>query len=76
MGGISLSREIHKSSPSFAIEKIIEVIYGELKPKNSVLILLFNDLQRIMNNNEIMIVLCILQNALIELNLERKNIMF
>ena len=76
MGGISLSREIPKSSPSFAIEKILEVIYGELKSKNPVLILLFDDLQRIMNNDETMRILSILQNALIELNLAGKNIMF
>ena len=40
------------------------------------MILLFDDLQRIMDNNDSMKILSILQNALIELNLQGKQIMF
>lgn len=76
IGGISVSREIPQSSPAVAFEKILNVIYDELGSDNPVLILLFDDLQRIMGNDETMKILSILQNALVELNLKGKNIMF
>ncbi len=76
IGGISFSREIPKTSPAVAFEKILNVIYDELDSENPVLILLFDDLQRIMGNDETMKILSILQNALVELNLQGKNIMF
>ena len=76
IGGISFSREIPKTSPAVAFEKILNVIYEELDSDNPVLILLFDDLQRIMGNDETMNILSILQNALVELNLQGKNIMF
>ena len=76
IGGISLSREIPKTSPAVAFEKILNVIYDELDSDNPVLILLLDDLQRIMGNDETMKILSILQNALVELNLKGKNIMF
>ncbi|WP_458404517.1 AAA family ATPase [Methanobrevibacter sp.] len=75
IGGISLSREIPKTSPAVAFEKILNVIYDELDSDNPVLILLLDDLQRIMSNDETMKILSILQNALVELNLKGKNIM-
>ena len=74
--GVSVSREIPKTSPAVAFEKILNVIYDELDSDNPVLILLFDDLQRIMGNDETMKILSILQNALVELNLKGKNIMF
>ena len=76
IGGLSFSREIPKSSPTVAFEKILSMIYDELDSDNPVLILLFDDLQRIMGNDETMKILSILQNALVELNLQGKNIMF
>lgn len=76
IGGVSVSREIPKTSPAVAFEKILNVIYDELGADNPVLILLFDDLQRIMSNDETMKILSILQNALAELNLKGKNIMF
>ena len=76
IGGVSVSREIPKTSPAVAFEKILNVIYDELDSDNPVLILLFDDLQRIMGNDETMKILGILQNALVELNLKGKNIMF
>ncbi len=76
IGGISVSREIPQTSPAVAFEKILKVIYDELDSDNPVLILLFDDLQRIMGNDETMKILSILQNALVELNLKGKNIMF
>ena len=76
IGGVSVSREIPKTSPAVAFEKILNVIYDELGAENPVLILLFDDLQRIMSNDETMKILSILQNALVELNLKGKNIMF
>ena len=76
IGGISVSREIPQTSPAVAFEKILNVIYDELGSDNPVLILLFDDLQRIMGNDETMKILSILQNALVELNLKGKNIMF
>lgn len=76
IGGVSVSREIPKTSPAVAFEKILNVIYDELDSDNPVLILLFDDLQRIMGNDETMKILSILQNALVELNLKGKNIMF
>ena len=75
IGGISVSREIPKTSPAVAFEKILNVIYDELDSDNPVLILLFDDLQRIMGSDETMKILSILQNALVELNLKGKNIM-
>lgn len=76
IGGASFSREIPQTSPAVAFEKILNVIYDELDSNNPVLILLFDDLQRIMGNDETMKILSILQNALVELNLKGKNIMF
>ena len=76
IGGISFSHDIPKTSPAVAFEKILNVIYDELDSDNPVLILLFDDLQRIMGNDETMKILSILQNALVELNLQGKNIMF
>ena len=76
IGALSFSREIPKTSPAFAFEKILNVIYDELDSDNPVLILLFDDLQRIIDNDETMKILSILQNALVELNLKGKNIMF
>ena len=76
IGSLSVSREIPKTSPAVAFEKILNVIYDELDSDNPVLILLFDDLQRIMGNDETMKILSILQNALVELNLKGKNIMF
>ena len=76
IGGVSFSREIPKTSPAVAFEKILNVIYDELDSDNPVLILLFDDLQRIMASDETMKILSILQNALVELNLKGKNIMF
>ena len=75
IGGVSVSREIPKTSPAVAFEKILNVIYDELGSDNPVLILLFDDLQRIMGNDETMKIMSILQNALVELNLKGKNIM-
>ena len=76
IGGLSVSREIPQTSPAVAFEKILNVIYDELGSDNPVLILLFDDLQRIMGNDETMKILSILQNALVESNLKGKNIMF
>lgn len=76
IGGISFSREIPKTSPAVAFEKILNVIYDELDSDNPVLILLLDDLQRIIGDDETMKILSILQNALVELNLQGKNIMF
>ena len=76
IGGVSVSREIPKTSPAVAFEKILNVIYDELDSDNPVLILLSDDFQRIMVNDETMKILSILQNALVELNLKGKNIMF
>ena len=76
IGGASFSREIPQTSPAVAFEKILNVIYDELDSDNPVLILLFDDLQRIMGNDKTMKILSILQNALVELNLKGKNIMF
>ena len=76
IGGLSVSREIPQTSPAVAFEKILNLIYSELDSDNPVLILLFDDLQRIMGHDETMKILSILQNALVELNLKGKNIMF
>ena len=76
IGGASFSREIPPTSPAVAFEKILNVIHDELDSDNPVLILLFDDFQRIMGNDETMKILSILQNALVELNLKGKNIMF
>lgn len=75
-GGFTVSRKIPSTSPSVALEKILQTIYGELKGENPILILLFDDLQRIISNNGPTKVLSILQNALVELNLKNMNIMF
>jgi uncharacterized protein len=75
-GGFTVSRKIPATSPSVALEKILETIYNELKGENPVLILLFDDLQRIISDNGPSKVLSILQNALVELNLKGMNIMF
>jgi len=75
-GGFTVSREIPATSPSVALEKILKTIYLELKGKNPVLILLFDDLQRIISDNGPSRVLSILQNALVELNIQGMNIMF
>lgn len=74
--GFTLSREIPPTSPSVAIEKILKIIYKKIKGKDPVLILLFDDLQRILINEDTQRVLSILQNALTELNLQRLKIMF
>ncbi len=75
-GGFTVSRKIPATSPSVALEKILKTIYHELKGENPVLILLFDDLQRIISDNGPNKVLSILQNALVELNLKGMNIMF
>jgi predicted AAA+ superfamily ATPase len=75
-GGFTVSREIPATSPSVALEKILKTIYLELKGENPVLILLFDDLQRIVSDNGPSRVLSILQNALVELNIQGMNIMF
>ena len=74
--GFTVSREIPPTSPSVAIEKILKAIYEKLKGKDPVLILLFDDLQRILTNEDTQRVLSILQNALVELNLQGLKIMF
>ncbi len=75
-GGFTVSREIPATSPSVALEKILKTIYEELKGERPVLILLFDDLQRIISDSGPNKVLSILQNALVELNLKGMNIMF
>ena len=75
-GGFTVSRKIPATSPSVALEKILKTIYMELSGENPVLILLFDDLQRIISDNGPSKVLSILQNALVELNLKGMNIMF
>ena len=47
IGCVSVSREIPKTRPVVAFEKILNVIYDELGSDNPVLILLFDDLQRL-----------------------------
>lgn len=76
IGGFNVSRERPATSPSVALEKILKSIYGELDGDNPVLILLFDDLQRIISDTGTSKVLSILQNALQELNLKKMNIMF
>lgn len=75
-GGCTVSRKRPATSPSVALEKIMKTIYDELKGDNPVLILLFDDLQRIILDSGPNKVLSILQNALVELNLKGMNIMF
>lgn len=75
-GGFTVSREIPPTSPSVAIEKILKTIYENLGGKDPVLILLFDDLQRILADEDTQRVLSILQNALVELNLKGLKIMF
>lgn len=74
--GFNVSRERPATSPSIALEKILKSIYEELEGDNPVLILLFDDLQRIISDTGPHKVLSILQNALQELNLKEINIMF
>ena len=76
IGGFTLSRDIPMTSPTVALEKILKLIFTKLKGKNPVLILLFDDLQRILVNEDTQRILSILQNALVELNLADKKIMF
>ena len=76
IGGFTLSRDIPITSPTVALEKILKLISGKLKGKNPVLILLFDDLQRILINEDTQRILSILQNALVELNLSDNKIMF
>ncbi|BDZ66588.1 AAA family ATPase [Methanobacterium ferruginis] len=76
IGGFTVSKEIPPTSPSVAIEKILKAIYEKLGGKDPVLILLFDDLQRILANEDTQRVLSILQNALVELNLQGMKIMF
>ena len=75
-GGFTVSRKIPATSPSVALEKILKTIYMELEGEKPVLILIFDDLQRIISDNGPSKVLSILQNALVELNLKGMNIMF
>lgn len=76
IGGFTVSREIPPTSPSVALEKILKVIYEKLEGQDPVLILLLDDLQRILANEDTQRVLSILQNALVELNLQGMKIMF
>ena len=75
-GVLSQSPDLPKTSPVIAFEKILSIIYDELKSEDPVLILLFDDLQKIMINEDSLKILSIIQNALVELNLQGKNIMF
>lgn len=50
-GGFTVSRKRPATSPSVALEKILKIIYEELDGKNPVLILLFDDLQRIISDS-------------------------
>lgn len=75
-GGFTVSRKIPPTSPSVALEKILKTIYLELKGKNPVLILLFDDIQRVISDTGPNKILSILQSALVELNLRGMNIMF
>ena len=75
-GGFTVSRDIPPTSPSVAIEKILKTIYEKLEGRDPVLILLFDDLQRILKDEDTQRVLSILQNALVELNLNGLKIMF
>ena len=75
-GGFTISRKRPATSPSVALERILKTIYKELEGENPVLILLFDDLQRIILDKGPNKVLSILQNALVELNLQGMNIMF
>lgn len=76
LGGLNVSRNMPATSPSVALEKILKTIYEELEGENPVLILLFDDLQRIISDSRPNRVLSILQSALVELNLKGMNIMF
>jgi AAA+ ATPase superfamily predicted ATPase len=75
-GGFTVSRKRPTTSPSVALERILKSIYNKLTGENPVLILLFDDLQRIIPNKGTNKVLNILQNALVELNLKGMNVMF
>jgi len=75
-GGFTVSRDIPSTSPSVAIEKILKTVYKTLEGEDPVLILLFDDLQRILDDEDTQRVLSILQNALVELNLNGLKIMF
>jgi uncharacterized protein len=76
VGGFTVARDIPPTSPPVAIRKILETIYNKLEGENPVLILLFDDLQRILINEDTQRVLSILQSALVELNLKGFKIMF
>lgn len=76
IGGMTISREIPATSPSVALERILKTIYEELDGNKPVLVLLFDDLQRIISDTGPIKVLSILQNALVELNHKGMNIMF
>ncbi|MDR1819217.1 MAG: ATP-binding protein [Methanobrevibacter sp.] len=76
IGGFTLSRDIPITSPTVALEKILKLIFEKLKGKDPVLILLFDDLQRILVNEDTQKILSIMQNALVELNIAKKKIMF
>ncbi len=76
VGGFTVSRDTPPTSPSVAIRKILETIYNKLEGEDPVLILLVDDLQRILINEDTQRVLSILQSALVELNLKGFKIMF
>jgi len=76
IGGFTVSKNTPPTNPSIALEKILKTIYGELSGVNPVLVLLFDDLQRIISDTGPIKVLSILQNALVELNHKGMNIMF
>ncbi len=76
VGGMTVSKQTPTTSPSVALEKILKTIYGELEGEDPVLVLLFDDPQRIISDNGPTKVLSILQNALVELNHKGMNIMF
>ncbi len=46
-GGFTVSRDIPPTSPSVALRKILETVYDKLEGGDPVLVLLFDDLQRI-----------------------------
>lgn len=76
LGGFTVSKDIPPTSPAIALRKILETIHHKLKGEDPVLVLLFDDLQRIIVNEDTQRVLSILQSALVELNLRGLKIMF
>lgn len=76
LGGFTVSKDIPPTSPAIALRKILETIHHKLKGEDPVLVLLFDDLQRIIINEDTQRVLSILQSALVELNLRGLKIMF